>query len=250
MKTVQTAALGAAVTGAMLIAGYASAVTLASFKTTPIVEDIFTFTYIDSTAGLDPTGPVAPGAPAPGDFPPIEATNLPDDIEVNVDIVDVGDAKIATLQLSNTADLTNLTETIFNLSYTVEMYAGDELENPGERLDTISIGVNISGQRTNASGQKWIFGQNTALITDATFKDLMEDGEGAVAPRTATCGICRMFVVTDIIDTNPAGLGQKGIISSITNDFTVNAVPVPMPLALFGAGLVGLGVVRRFNKRA
>jgi hypothetical protein len=245
MNTVKSLALGAGLLGASLFAVQAGAQTIADFKTTPITNGIFTFTYIDDTTGLDPTSPVAGGSPPAGSFPAIAPTNLPDDVTVNVNVLDLGDFVVATFNLGNTGQLSGsgVTDTIFNLSYTIELYAGDPATNPDERLDIISIGADISDTFDNATGAKWIFGQNTAVVNPATFKAVVNDpGVG-----TTNCGVCRKFVITDVFNTQASGSGAKGIISSVTNNYTV-VVPGPAPIALFGAGLLGLGILRRVCK--
>jgi hypothetical protein len=243
---------GAIVAGALIIPGQSMAQLLAQdFGTigsfsggTALVADIFTVTYIDSNAGLNPTGPVAGGSPAAGDFPTIAATNLPSTylITLSVELIG-GDTKVANLNV-NTPGLAGETGTNFNLSYTIELYADDDTVDEDVRLDFVSIGANIDDNFDNASAEKWIFGQDTSVVPDATFKALVIDPG---TPGTVQCGICRKFVITDLIDTQASGSGDEGIVNSISNSYTV-VVPVPAPLALFGAGLVGLGFMRKFRK--
>jgi hypothetical protein len=244
---------GAIVAGALIIPGQSMAQlldqdfgTIGSFSSgTALVADIFTVTYIDSTAGLNPTGPVAGGSPAAGDFPTIAATNLPTDYDIDVTVVQIGDTKVADFVVS-TPGISSETPTLFNLSYTIEIYEPDPTERDDVRLDFVSIGANINDQFDNASAQKWIFGQDTVVVPDATFKAVVVDPG---TPGTVQCGVCRKFVVTDIFNTQADGISgsDRGVLSSVSNTYTV-VVPVPAPLALFGAGLVGLGFMRKFRK--
>jgi hypothetical protein len=241
MKFHKICALGAVLASSLFATQQASAasVLLSTFKTGgPIVSGIFTFTYIDSTFTPDPG--------APGGFPAIDDTNLPDDIILSISNPIPG---VANFNITNADILTPLGPELFNLSYTVELYADDPTNDPERRFQTIGLGANIDSNFTNASAQKWIFGQDTVVVSPATFSASL-DVDFASNAATATCGICRKFVITDILDTRDGG-GAEGILNSVSNSYNTIAqsVPVPAPIALFGAGLLGLaGMLRRRSR--
>jgi len=234
MSNLKLAALSLTLAGSLFVASQASAVSInlggaGGFKTTPVTVGAYTFTYIDTTAGL------VPGVP--GGFPAVAATNLPDNIILSISSPIAG---IGNFNITNADILTALATEEYNLSYTVELYAGAPASNPDEKFQTIGLGANIDSQFPNAGAQKWIFGQNTVLVPAATFQDSLAVTFATNSDR-ATCGVCRKFVVTDILDTRLNGAGSEGILNSVSNSYsTIEQVPVPAPILLIGAGLLAL----------
>ena len=243
MSNLKLAALSLTLAGSMFAASQASAVSInlggaGGFKTTPVTVGIYTFTYISTAVGL------APGVP--GGFPAVTATNLPDNIILSISSPIAG---IGNFNITNSDILTALATEEYNLSYTVELYAGAPSSNPDERFQTIGLGANIDSQFPNAGAEKWIFGQNTVLVPAAKFQDALAVTFASNSD-TSTCGICRKFVVTDILDTRLNPGGSEGLLNSVSNSYSTIQVPVPAPILLIGVGLLALrrSVSRRGTK--
>jgi hypothetical protein len=93
-------------------------------------------------------------------------------------------------------------------------------------------------------GTPWAVNSNFAVgnVFDAT---LETDG---ATQQSIFCGVCTTFLVTDLITINSTPIGAD--LSSINNSFEQGTIPVPAPLALVAVGLIGLGSIRRFAKKA
>lgn len=121
------------------------------------------------------------------------------------------------------------------------------------RLDLVTLSQETlaSGDAANTGSRKQITGQTVPGIIDpATFTaDLVALGQGGTAQ--ATCGVCRVFAVTDTYDNRVNDLGAAGRIQSVSNAYDTleqPEVPVPAPLALMAIGLIGIGAARRHRK--
>ena len=249
MKLATHFALSAAVAGSLALGtvnAQTFSTTLDDFILNPIVVDIFTFTYVGSAAAVNDPAP-------PGGFPAVNATNLPDEVEINVSVIETGTpcCKVANFQIANLAQLTGagLGDT-FNLAYTIELYEGDDFENPLERFQTIGHGSDVDSVDDNTRTTKSVWGQSTDLVTDPTFNTQLTTTNGNPSvPPSATCGVCRKFAVNDTMTINFDGPGgeAQGILNSVSNTYRVG-VPVPAPLALVGAGLLALGATYRARK--
>jgi hypothetical protein len=244
MTNIKTQLLGAAAAASLLAAGTAGAfvsLPLSTFKNgTPVTDGIFTYTYITSNADTEPD--------PSGGFPSIAPTNIPDAIGavVNITTVEVGGEIVSTFQVANLAGLTGVAGTdIFTLSYTVEMYASDPTEDEGLRFQTLGHGADVDSADDNIGTTKYVTGQDTVVVPNADFTAELTTTPTSGAD-TATCGVCRKFAVTDVIDMTFAP-GDRGIVFSISN--TYRAAPVPATLALFGAGLLMMGGVMRRNRK-
>jgi hypothetical protein len=141
------------------------------------------------------------------------------------------------------------------LSYFIELAPGyDPAAEPDIRLDTITLSQETltAGDPENTSARKQITGQNNVVVTDASFAETLntvgQAAGGSTADSTA-CGVCRKFAVTDSYTNDADGPGglDPGRIQSLSNAYDT-VVPVPAPLALLAAGLIGVGAARRLRK--
>ena len=92
-------------------------------------------------------------------------------------------------------------------------------------------------------GTQWSVNGNFA-VGEIFDKTISTDG---ATEASVFCGVCTTFLVTDLITINSTPITAD--LSAINNSFE-QTVPVPAPLALVGAGMLALGLSRRFGKKA
>jgi hypothetical protein len=239
MTSLKTYALGLTVVGALGATSVANALqvkTITEFCTDgeSVTEGIFTYTCITGASSFDPAAPEA------------GATNLPGTLSLLFDSVSTGDEVVGTFNITG---LSSLTGTTYSLSYFVEITpGGDDEAEPDLRFTTVGHGADVDSDDDNVGTTKYIVGQNNAIVTDASFSAEINTTPTSDAG-TATCGVCRKFAITDIINRDFDGSGSGAIIYSTSNSFRV-ALPIPGTLALFGMGLLGAGIATRRRKAA
>jgi hypothetical protein len=240
MTSLKNYALGLAVVGALGATSAANAIqlsTITDFCTngTDVTEGLFTYSCITAASTFDPAAPEA--------LP----TDLPGDTTLIFDSVDTGTEIVGTFNISGLSALTQLTAT---LSYFVEITPGGDAEaDPQLRFTTIGHGADVDSGNNNVGTNKYIVGQNNAVVTDASFTATLATTPDDNAD-IATCGVCRKFAVTDTINRDFVAANPTGIILSTSNTFRVALVPIPGTLALFGMGLLGAGIATRRRKAA
>jgi hypothetical protein len=157
----------------------------------------------------------------------------------------IGGVAVGTLQIANLGSGFDAGQ----LSYFVELLPPPGFtpdDEPDLRFTNIRLTNEIlqDGDPDNVLTTKQITGQNTSVVSDASFTAFLS--AGVQEDDEAFCGVCRKFAVTDTID-NSVNPGQAGVTQSMTNTFRT-ALPVPAPLALVAAGLLGLGAMKRRRK--
>jgi hypothetical protein len=86
---------------------------------------------------------------------------------------------------------------------------------------------------------------NTDFDLGAIFDRTIETSTQTNA--TVFCGVCTAFLITDYVVIDAGGIGST-VLNSLSNRFE-QTVPVPAPLALLGAGLIGIATTRRIAKK-
>jgi hypothetical protein len=177
--------------------------------------------------------------------------NLPDDVVINITYLALGDTDIATnsstLEMSNLAQLFDLTGDSYFLNYTVELFADAPTDNPDVRFGTTGIGANVQSTRPNVGTTKDIVGLATPIVPAPTYVAQLNTTPTQLGD-TTFCGECRKFEITDTIDMTFNG-GARGQVNSMSNDFETT-VPLPGTVALLGFGLAGLGATMRRRRQA
>jgi hypothetical protein len=160
-------------------------------------------------------------------------------------------------------DFTNLIAgDVLAVQYVINIDPSDFPPLPDqERFGTVRLSLNAQGDFTGLTVTKrvqgltpatgafgeilWATNNNFAIGEQFDSGDALQTTSSTAA--TIFCGVCTTFLVTDFIELDTAqGVGTS--LSQVSNGFD-QVVPVPAPLALLGAGLIGIGVARRVAKK-
>lgn len=150
---------------------------------------------------------------------------------------------------------------VLAVQYVINIDPSDYPAEPDqERFGQVFLGLQVNGSfggvsvakriqgltpfGLDASDVAWDVNSNFAV---GTFFDRTIETDDAT-DADVFCGICTTFLVTDFVTLINAQGAPTGLLN-LSNTFE-QVVPVPAPLALLGAGLVGIGFVRRMKKAA
>lgn len=141
-------------------------------------------------------------------------------------------------QFSVSANATAASPLLLRVEFTqTDVGAG----SPGSLLSDFAVGTLLSGSSVTTSS--YISASNVAFATDTPlFSNLFTDSGQVDAADGVAVGL--PFSETIRMDVNFAAAGTTVALAQIV------AVPEPGALALLGAGLIGLGLVRRARRKA
>jgi hypothetical protein len=253
MKTVNTLGAAAVMIGGLLSVGPVSAAvldanpfSLANFCDVDGSGDPLNsyrqgfFTYTCYTGGPSQTGANAPEPAAShmavNTLDPTAGVNIS---SASLSGVETGIFNINALGTQTTGSISYFIDLTPPPGFTVD-------DEPNLRFTLIRLTNELLDQNSgNVNTRKQITGQDTPIVPDADFTADLNLGDTPTSV-SVNCGVCRRFAVTDSYNAQVSG--DAGRVISMTNTYEVQLIPVPAPLALVAAGLLGLGLTSRRRK--